>query len=391
MDIELSLSRLQVLRDPGVPFTDGVMSRVGDVPVAEPREGVAQIAEARARRRSRRILIATVVTVAAAAAIPTLMLKDWSAPPAVQDAAAQIAVAQPSANPEPVLPLQVEPEQSGERADPLDCLDPDVIHGLLLQGLSNPTFSTASTLPPEMAAFKAPRQFTLIGSTERAPAGSPGISSVSVAYRSKLAPAAARAEGLQALAASGWIQNADSDPPFVNVFRSASTPVTGETWCREGQPVAISASAIDGVTYVILSASRNSNGAGFRNACDQPPRPLRAASILDQYMPALEMPRDPATGRQVSSLGGGGSSGDVKRNANSSFTIRDSIGNVAQHFARQMAEQGWMSEATWMGSDTAGSTWTRAMDSDTTLRAMLMVSAFDNDRYTTVFNVVQTK
>jgi hypothetical protein len=179
---------------------------------------------------------------------------------------------------------------------------------------------------------------------------------------------------------------------MLNVFRSTDTMLMGETWCREGQPVSMSASAIDGVTYVILSASRNANAsAGFRNACDQQVRSPFVTSALDQFMPTLEMPRDPATGRQVSARGGGGSNGDAKRNASTSFTIKDSIGNVAQHFARQMAEQGWKSEAAWTGSATAGSTWTRPMDSDATLQGMLVVSAFDDNRFTTVLNVIKVK
>lgn len=394
MDIEPSLRQLRVLRDPGVRFTDGVMSRVGDVPVVEPREGVVLIAEARTRKRSRRIQIATAVAVAvaAAAAIPTLMFQDQVAPAVVQVAVPQPASVLTPTPPDSGLIAQVQAEQPEEGVDPLECLDMDVVRGLLLQGWSNPTFSTSTDLPAEMAGFTAPGQFTMIGSTRRSPAGIPGQSTVSVVYRSGLAPEAARAAGVRAVAAGGWNLHSTGMFPMPNVFRSGNSVLSGETWCREGMPLAISASAIDGVTYVILSASRNTDrNAGFMNACEQSPRPARVASAFDQLMPTLEMPIDPATGKQVPSRGEGGSNGEVKRRVSTSFTIRDSIGNVAQHFARQMAEQGWNSEASWTGSQTAGSTWTRQMDSDTVLQGMLVVSAFEDDRFSTAFHVVQTK
>jgi hypothetical protein len=390
MDIELSLRQLQVLRDPGVRFTDGVMARLGDAPTAQAMDGVARLADARARRRNRRILIVTLVAIGVAAAMP-LMLRDSSDPPMA------------SANPFPVdATLVAAPppdatiggvaEEKDVKKDPLACLDPDVLHGLLLQGYSNPTFSIATALPLELTSFKAPPQFTWVGLTRRHPVVSTVQATVIAVYRTTLAPAAALAEGGRALTAVGWQAQPTGYVPPVSIFKSGDARVNGETYCREGQPVSIGAGAIDGVTYVALSVARDQERSGGRNVCDNPPQTVvRRGSSLDQFMPVLEAPRDRETGRPVAVSEGSSSSGSSKRSGTARFMIRDSVGNIAQHFGRQMAEQGWMAEANWTGTVTAGSTWTRRIDADTLLQGTLTVSVFQEDRFTAVFAAVTTK
>ena len=77
MDIEQKLRELLVPRDPGVTFTDGVLSRVGDVPDAPSGEGVVRLSDARARSRGRRMLIGAVLVASAAAAmLPFLQDRD---------------------------------------------------------------------------------------------------------------------------------------------------------------------------------------------------------------------------------------------------------------------------------------------------------------------------
>jgi hypothetical protein len=118
---------------------------------------------------------------------------------------------------------------------------------------------------------------------------------------------------------------------------------------------------------------------------------VRMPSPLDDYMPTLELPRDPATGQPVAIQGNSGAGGDPKRRASVGFKLKDSVDSVANHFASQLAGQGWQADTNWSGTGTAGSTWTRRLDDDTVLQAMLSVSAFADDRFTAVFRVASTK
>jgi len=279
---------------------------------------------------------------------------------------------------------------------PLDCIDPDVLRALLVDAPGYQTLNVSTAAAPELAAFKVPRQLTLVGTAERGRgAGTQGTSnmpsSVAAVYRTGIAPDAARTAAREALTAGGWKLHSDERMYDTNVFTSGSSPTSGETYCREGKPAGLNASALDGVTYVVLTVTRNADAAGY-NTCNQPPRPMRAVAGLDQYMPKLELPPDPATRQPVSlRSGGGGSSSETSRRASAGFTLKDSVANVARHFAKQMAGQGWREEASWSGLGTAGSTWTRQADAGSTLQGSVVVTAFDGDRFTVLFHAARTK
>lgn len=391
MDIELELRQMFVLRDPGKGFTDKVLSRVGDVPEGPHRDGVARLADARNSKRGRRLLLGALLVVGVAAAMLPFMPERRMGVPETQETAAldkPVVEALPS---HPVAsPTEIAADSSGEGESQPDCIDPDVLYGLLLPGLQGQSFRVASVVPPELAGFKPPRQLTWLGATER---GAGGTMQVSAVYRSSLAPEAARIAAAAALAADGWELQSSYRPLGNSVFVSARIPGLADTYCREGKPVGLLSSALDGVTYVVLSVSRVGNSAGLISPCDPSSQPVaRPVSALDPYMPALALPSDPATGQPVAMRsGGGGSNSDTKRRTSVSFALNASLASVAQHFASQMAAQGWAADASWSGTGTAGSTWTRRMDDDSHLQGNLSVSAFDTDRFTVVFHVVRTK
>jgi hypothetical protein len=380
MDIEQQLRQMLVLRDPGARFTDDVLSRVGDVPQGQSRDGVVRLADVRDARRGRRVLLGVLVVVGAAAAmLPFLPGRDDDMP-ASQDVAALVtpegeAATDPAAQ---SAMDQVEPSPGNEGL--LDCIDPDVLYGLLL-GPGVEKFRISAEVQPRLAAFKAPRELTWLGGTEREVGG---IRQLSAVYRTSLAPEAARIAAGEALNTSGWTLHSDGRQLGAGVFVSATSLQAAATYCREGMPVGMTAGALEGVTYVVLSATERAGG--FSSTCERAPQvTARGTSPLDQHLPTLQLPRDPATGQLVAMQGGGGSTGGFSRRASTSFRLKDSAANVAQHFGSQMARQGWQSATSWSGTGSAGSTWNRRLDGDAVVEGSLVVTAFEDDRFTVVF------
>ncbi|MEJ0100099.1 MAG: hypothetical protein WDO12_10300 [Pseudomonadota bacterium] len=99
------------------------------------------------------------------------------------------------------------------------------------------------------------------------------------------------------------------------------------------------------------------------------------ASALDPYLPKLALPDDPSTGQPAHSLGAGDSNGVMERRMSVSFRLDATAADVAAHFTRQMAEQGWRNEASWSSAGSAGSSWNRSGNDDEVLQATLTVAA----------------
>jgi hypothetical protein len=166
------------------------------------------------------------------------------------------------------------------------------------------------------------------------------------------------------------------------VFNSTSTPAQ-QTLCRDKVPITINANAMEGVTYLTLVINRGGN------ACDGRMRPTPMASDLDPYMPKLAMPVDPKTGVEARMRGSGSGSSNGSRDARVEFSTTDSASNVATHFARQMASQGWTRDASWSGNFSAGSSWVRTGDAGATIVGSLHVTSLDEGMFRTVLNVAK--
>jgi hypothetical protein len=270
----------------------------------------------------------------------------------------------------------------------LDCIEPDVLRTLLLPNQSERPLVVTAAVPTEIAVLKMPGGFAWIGSAERITGradATTNISQVTAAWRSSLAPDAARTAAANALTASGWQMQARFGVGF-SVFNSTATLPASQPACRDGKPVNLNAMAMDGVTYVTITIQRGSNN---ESTCNSPFR-MGAASTtgLEKFMPSLELPADPATGaRPRIQSGRGGFAGTL--NAQVDFTMKDSPANVARHLARQMAAQGWSSDASWSGASTAGSSWSRRDDSGTLIHGSLLVTALGEGQFSTVLRVLR--
>jgi len=269
----------------------------------------------------------------------------------------------------------------------LDCMDPDVLRTLLMQGQGQQLPVITVAVPAELSALKMPREFAWIGSAERITGkvdATTSASQVTAAWRTSLAPDAAQAATATALTASGW-EVWPRSGAGLDVFR---TPAM-QTWqdaCRDGKPVNFTAGAMDGVTYVRFTIQRNSN---YNSACSQRAMSARAyATGLEKYMPHLEMPVDPATGMAARSRGNGTSSADGVVTAEAEFALKDSVGNVAGNFAKQMTGQGWTPDANWSGATTAGSSWSKR-DAGALIQSTLSVTAVDDQQFTAALRVIK--
>lgn len=367
-----------MINPPALPVLVASRSTLAPSSITVPSAVLRAAGEATGRAANAEIAAAGAKT---AAAIPVAAMSAPKAPPVEPQASARPSAAAPATN-----------------ADPLACLDPHVFRGLLLMPASQ-DFRISLQVPPELAWFKPPRELTWLGSSARSTDivvnGAPSkTAAIAAVYRTSLAPASARGLVADALKSTGWApkESPGMPPP---VFLSANARPVTETYCRANAAIRLTASSLDGVTYVSLSTNQVS--AGFTNECNRPSPPMQSAAngagIFDADLPALELPRDAATGRTVLGREGGssGNNGSASRSSSASFTLKDSAANVARHFADQIARQGWSVDASWAGAGSAGSTWSRQLRDGVAARGELMVVAFEGDRFTASFSATATK
>lgn len=266
--------------------------------------------------------------------------------------------------------------------DLLECVNPDVLKGLVLRSSANEGVVFNTTSPAQMSGITTPPQFDWIGSVER----TGGITaSVGAAFRTDLTPEAAIEAAMADLTSSGWEAQPDR---FGGGGAFASMPITqSQTACRDEQPVTVSANELEGTTYVTYRFSTSS----ANTACSMPdPRnPMGGfGSNIYQDMPSLEFPPDPVTGEPVRSSGGGGGGSQSVRYSTTQVTHNESLSGLAVFLSEQLSAQGWVADTSWTGTTTAGSSWSRQSESDESLQGMLQITSLANSRYDVTFRIV---
>lgn len=261
----------------------------------------------------------------------------------------------------------------------LDCVEPDVLHTLLLPGQDEHPPVITAAMPAELATLRMSRDFTWIGSAERYVGRVDATTSatrVTAAWRSSLAPDAARTAALDSLTASGW-QVLPALFHASRTFEASSTEISAA--CREGKAFTVTAAEMEGITYTLLTLVRND----MNPICKQslPATPVASfASGLEQYQPHLQMPVDPATGSKIRVQNGGTGSSPGGISDRIAFSMKDSAGNIARQFAQQMSAQGWSNDANWSGTATAGSSWSKHVEAGV-LQGTLSVTNVDRRQF----------
>jgi hypothetical protein len=238
--------------------------------------------------------------------------------------------------------------------DLLQCVDPDVVKGVLFNGRAEAQMSITATLPEEMAGFTAPAGFVLVGTALRSP---PAPAGGTVAFRTNADSEAAYAAILETFTDDGWVIE-EPQTPTTRIFINDSEPDSG-TICRDGVRRTLLVQDHNGRRYVTVFFSDQPNAL----ACNaQDPRLGRARSmmtLMTDEAPALRLPEGTtnADGSNRIASGGGGSgdtytTGDQIRIAQSASSFLSDIGS-------QMRDQGWTVDASWSGTLSTGARWTK--------------------------------
>jgi hypothetical protein len=101
-------------------------------------------------------------------------------------------------------------------------------------------------------------------------------------------------------------------------------------------------------------------------------------------MPTLDFPPDPVTGAPAR-RGGSGSSGSQSR---VEIYHNASLGELNTALTQQLVEQGWANDASWMGTTTAGSSWSKQSDDGTRVQGTLDLTDTGETTYTVMFRLV---
>ena len=221
--------------------------------------------------------------------------------------------------------------------------------------------------PPPLAALALPAGARVLGGMTQARA------SMAVAAVALEAGPALDAAGA-ALAADGWTPASFRVPG--RIFEDSGAPERPRTFCGPGASVRVSAVAAAG-GGTVLRYVRSALPGGF-NVCNPPPGlggPGGAAGPLggDQPIEAAPIPLlvNPEGLRQ---RGGGMSGGPGSREAVTHLATPLGPLELASHYQRQLAEQGWTLVAGSEGAEAVAQSWRRQDDDGRRWHGLLLVT-----------------
>lgn len=236
--------------------------------------------------------------------------------------------------------------------DLLECLSPEIVDGLLAGGRDETRLTVSRDLPAELAEFSAPADFEFIGTAVRGE----GVITTA-AYATTQGTDTAHRALLAAFEAAGW--EVEEEPGGGSTFNVPSRQ-TRSTICRDGERRQIQVEDIEGRRYArITIAAEQPPYACHADPLQQMVGPARF-NRLRELMPSLDFPD---TARAIGNGGGVGGSGDTV-STSTRIESTESASALGDLLASQLIGQGWMRDATWTGSLSTGSSWTREADGE---------------------------
>lgn len=266
--------------------------------------------------------------------------------------------------------------------DLLECVNPDVLNGLLFNGPYESTLSVTDTLPEAMSGYQAPESFELIGAGIRGIVGQ--MVMTTVAYRTSLASEDAFAALLASLEPDGWA--IEESPNRAQTFNLGGSPTRGIV-CRNAERMMISVEDVEHVRYAHIDSNTDQRG---QDCNEEDPRLARRGpgmfQAMREQMPALNFPATAHAAPGGIGAGIGGSGETVS--TSSRIVSPDSAPSLAEHLADQLAAQGWRRDASWNGSLSSGSTWFRQGTDNHPYWGHLEITGLGDDNYVVGFTLI---
>lgn len=243
--------------------------------------------------------------------------------------------------------------------DLLECVNPDVVKGVLFYGRAEAQATFTATRPAGLGDYEAPAGFTFIGTSVRG-----NGASTTVAYRTTLDREAASAEWLASFEANGWVveeQQAIGKPVFV----LGGEPDFNGTICRERERRYLSIDEAGDRRYAIVTLNDQPSSLDCNAEDPRRVRTLGMMSVLTDEAPTLLLPEGTTAADGSGRINsGGGGSGDTYSTATQIRTSLSGSGFM-DDLASQMSAQGWDADARWSGTLSNGGRWTRTNENDT--------------------------
>ena len=245
-----------------------------------------------------------------------------------------------------------------------------------------------SDVPDSFPEILIPAGFTVLGGMERGP--------------TRLLILQTNEERDDALAA---ISQAILDTGFLDVEALAGRRMSGflterdlstRTFCRDDE-------GILGVTYVVMSQEAHiilnapdARDSDVTQSCADfgapPTTPVSAINRMDalmQYMPAMTIPDAADTSRQAYLGGGGGSASQGTYETSTDFGSSMTIPQLYQHFAEQIASQGWALDGESTGQVSASGNWVKIPDGDTYLHGLFSIVQSSESNFSIRFRLTK--
>lgn len=262
----------------------------------------------------------------------------------------------------------------------LQCVNPDVLNSLVFNARPDSKLLLRREMPDNAAGFRAPAQFTLIGSAVRAD----GLSTT-VAYRTTLETQAALDSLLGFLSDEGWKREStpEGQLPMANV---AGSQPNNARLCRDGERRNLVVQESGAVRYATIHAFVTTPA----RACDAPSaqpgfgvNPMASVNARQASLPRLSFPD---TARMSAGAVGGVFGGTLASTA-TRIESPDSPERLARYLAGQLGEQGWRSDTQWSGKLSTGSTWSRSIADGQVLHGMLEILSLGEGAYDVGFSL----
>ncbi|HTP38101.1 MAG TPA: hypothetical protein VMI92_00860 [Steroidobacteraceae bacterium] len=256
---------------------------------------------------------------------------------------------------------------------PLQCVNPDIINGVLFFGRSEGKIDVTRGLPPFMSGLRTPADFSVIGSGVR----DNGMTTI-VAYKTSLDSDNAYAAIVAALGTEGW--EVEPQPGSTEAFRLANGPRDG-ILCRNAERRGVRVWEAAGVRYVNIETYPQAHP----HDCNTPdPAMTRAFFGPNSAVPRFQFPAGTSLAQGA---GGGGGSSEVY-STSSRVISTETPARLVGFLAGELQDQGWRQDADWSGNGNAGSTWRKTIDGQLTWGA-LKITRVSEGTYAVDFTLMQ--